>query len=236
MIVKAVALAGAVVAGQVLAAIARPVPTQEEFDASGVVGSGVQRWRWVVVGDSTTTGPGLEGPHEIWVRQLADRFSEDRCVEVASYAVGGSRARDVVARQIEAATATPADIAFVSVGANDVLKGVSTADYARHLDIIVSRLVAVHGLVVLSGVGDLSAIPRLKRPLSDMVARRGRRFDAIADDVARRHGAIKVDQATLTTPRFRSTPGVFSADLFHPTPLGHTIWADAVEATVRPHL
>ncbi len=230
------ALGVAVVAVQIVAAVARPVPRQEEFDASAVLGSGEERWLWVVVGDSTTTGPGLNAAHHIWVRQLADRFGSDRCVEVASYAIGGSRARDVVVHQLEAATAAPADIAFVSVGANDVLKGVSAADYAHHLDIIVSRLVAVHRLVVLSGVGDLSAIPRLKRPLSDMVARRGKRFDAITDDVARRHGAIKVDQATLTTPRFRATPGVFSADLLHPTSLGHTIWADAVEATVRPHL
>jgi lysophospholipase L1-like esterase len=173
---------------------------------------------------------------DIWVRQLADRFCSERCIEVSSFAIGGSRARDVVAHQLDAATAEPADIAFVSVGANDVLKGVSAADYAHHLEVIVARLTAVHGLVVLSGVGDLSTIPRLRRPLSDLVARRGRRFDAISSQVARRHGAIKVDQWTLTAPRVRDTPGVFSADLFHPNPLGHTIWADAVETTITPFL
>lgn len=236
MLVKTVAMGAAAVAVQVLAAVARPVPHQEEFDASGLVGSGQERWRWVVVGDSTTTGPGVSSADEIWVRQLAGRFCVGRCIEVASYAMGGSRAKDVVAHQLEAATAEPADIAFVSVGANDVLKGVSAADYAHHLEVIVSRLAAVHRLVVLSGVGDLATIPRLQRPLSDLVARRGRRFDAISGQVARRHGALKVDQWTLTAPGFRATPGVFSADLLHPTPIGHTIWADAAEATIRPHL
>ncbi len=224
------------IVAQVVAAVARPVPHQEEYDASGLVGSGTERWRWVVVGDSTTTGPGVTSPQDIWVRQLADRFCSDRCIEVASFAVGGSRARDVVAHQLEAATAEPADIAFVSVGANDVLKGVSMADYAHHLEVIVARLTEIHRLVVLSGVGDLSTIPRLQRPLSDMVARRGRRFDAISGQVARRHGAIKVDQWALTAPRFRDTPGVFSADMFHPTPVGHMIWADAVETTITPFL
>ena len=229
-------MGAATVAIQVLAAVARPVPRQEQFDASGLVGSGQERWRWVVVGDSTTTGPGLTSAEQIWVRQLAARFCVGRCIEVASYAIGGSRARDVVAHQLEAATEEPADIAFVSVGANDVLKGVSAADYAHHLEVIVSRLAAVHRMVVLSGVGDLATIPRLRRPLSDLVARRGRRFDAITSQVAQRHGVLKVDQWTLTAPGFRATPGVFSADLFHPTPIGHTIWADAAEATIRHHL
>jgi lysophospholipase L1-like esterase len=221
---------------QAAVAVLRPVPRQEEFDATAVVGGTSPEWRWVVVGDSTTTGPGVSGPHEIWVRQLAERFCDTRCIDVSSFAMGGSRARDVVRLQLEAATAVPADIAFVSVGANDVLKGVSLADFSRNLEEIVAALTAVHGLVVVSGVGDLASIPRLQPPLRDMVRARGRRFDEAAAAIANRHGAVKVDQWALTAPLFATTPNVFSADLFHPTSVGHRIWADAVEATIRPHL
>lgn len=225
-----------VVAGQALAALLWPVPRFEEFDASGRVGSAERHWRWVVVGDSTTTGPGVSGPDDIWVRQLAERFCQDRSVDIISLAVGGARSRDVLRDQLDRAVSVPADIAFVSVGANDVLKGVPAREFAHNLDVIVRRLAEAHSLVVVSGVGDLGTIPRLYSPFRDIVRRRGRRFDLVATSVANRHGVAKVDQWTLTAPPFRSTPGVFSADLFHPTAIGHRIWADAVEATIRPRL
>lgn len=214
--------------GQVLYAVLRPVPFQPEFDASGLVGSGTPAQRWIVLGDSTTTAPGVEGPDDIWVRQLASRF--DVPIEIVSLAVGGSRARDIVRDQLDPALSTRADIAFVSVGANDVLKGVSLAEFTANLDEIVRRLTRVHDLVVLSGVGDLATIPRLHRPLSDVVRRRGRVFDRVSAAVAERYGAAKVDN-WATAPHFRQ-PGMFSADMLHPTPAGHTVWADAVEATI----
>lgn len=231
-LIRLTAGVGFTLVGQILYAVLRPVPYQPEFDASGLVGSGEATQRWLVLGDSTTTAPGVGGPDDIWVRQLAARF--DFPVEIVSLAVGGSRARDVVREQLDRAVATRADIAFVSVGANDVLKGVSLADFTAHLDEIVRRLTEVHDMVVVSGVGDLATIPRLRRPLSDAVRRRGRVFDRVSAAIAERYGAAKVDN-WATAARFRE-PGMFSPDLFHPTPAGHTIWADAVEAVIRPKL
>ncbi len=40
----------------------------------------------------------------------------------------------------------------------------------------------------------------------------------------------------LTAEKFATLPGIFSVDRFHPTPLGHGIWADAAEITLEPHL
>ncbi len=233
-VLRVAGISAAALAAQVVGAVFHPVPRQPEFDASGVIGDGEVLQRWLVLGDSTTTGPGVSGPHEIWVQQLARRSAADGAIHIRSIAVGGAGARHVVADQLPIAMAYEScDVVFVSVGANDVLKGASFSTYRKSLELIARELSRRHRSVVISGVGDLSAIPRLRRPLSWIIGRRARRFDRAASEVAAAHGAAKIDHWTHTAPAFRTAEGVFSADLLHPTGAGHAIWADAVEATLR---
>jgi len=225
----------AALGAEALWAIARPVPNLSEFDASGVEGPLSGRpLHLAVVGDSTTTAPGVSGPEDIWIRQLARRLEGHR-VEISSFAVGGSKATDVVADQPQHAVKAAADITFVSVGANDVLRGVSLRTFEPHIETIVEALSAV-STVVVSGVGDLGTIPRLLPPLDVLMRARGRAIDAVQERVARDHGAIKIDMWDLTTEEFRTNPEVFSEDLFHPSAEGHRVWADAAFVTMAPLL
>lgn len=228
---------GLVLAAEALYAVLKPAPDQPSFDASGVEGdAALPHLHLAVVGDSTTTGPGVAGPEEIWVRQLARRLSDRAFVRVTSLAEGGSTAGRVRRRQLEAAAGLAADVVFVSVGANDALRWIPCPVVERHLDVIVARLTASARMVVLAGIGDLGTIPRLLPPLDRVVTRRGRAVDALHDRVARRHGAVKVDMWSLTTHEFRTNRSVFSEDLFHPGAVGHRVWADAAFVTIAPHL
>lgn len=229
--------AGAVVLGEIAIAVGWPVPPLEEYDASGVIGDdGLPRLRLAAIGDSSTTGPGTSGPEAIWIRQLAGDLSGRFTVELNSYAVGGSKAADLLDGQLRAAEATAADISFVAVGANDALRGVSDRVFEHSLDEVVRRLVAVSRLVVLSGVGDLGSVPRALPPLDRMVRARGRSLDRVQQRVADRYGAIKIDMWGLTTHQFRTRPELFSPDRFHPSDAGHRVWADAALVTLGPHL
>lgn len=155
-------------------------------------------------------------------------------MELRSYAVGGSTARDVVVDQLDGAVRFGPDLALVSVGANDVIKGVPLRRFAEHLDTVVDRLSSVAETVVTSGVGDLGAIPRLAPPLRELVARRGLRADQIHTDVTVAYGALKVDQWAWASTEFRTRRDVWSRDHFHPNEKGHEIWADVCWETVGP--
>jgi lysophospholipase L1-like esterase len=229
-ILATAATIAAILAAEVAAAVLRPVPHQPEFDASGTVGTGAVRHRWLVLGDSSITAPGVAGPGDIWVRRVATARSGSGSIEITSLAVGGSCARHVRDEQIPRIPGDVTyDVVFVSVGANDVLKGEPLWRHRRALEDIVSRLTDRHGLIVLSGVGDLATIPRLTWPLDRIVGARAGRFDAEAQAIAERWGAAKVDHWATTAPAFRSDPTVFSADFFHPNARGHEIWANAVD-------
>lgn len=214
-----------------------PVPRQPEFDASIYVSGGEGRLlRAVALGDSTVTAPGLTHADDIWIRAVVRDLaaSTGRPVDLRSFGVGGSTSADVLADQLPAALAFRPDVAFLSVGANDLIRGMPVARLARNLDQIVGELRRQGAEVVMSGVGDLGTIPRLAPPLRQMASRLGRRGDRVHAAVADRHRAIKADQWKWAALEFRTRKDVWSLDRFHPNAAGHDIWARVCWEVVEP--
>lgn len=226
-----------IVFGEAAYAVLLPVPDLEEFDPSVTIdGPGPDRLRIGVLGDSSCTGPGVDGPDDIWVRMTArDLADHGFSVEVTSYAVGGSTVSDLLADQLAPIRALAPDIALVSIGGNDVLKGVPLRTFERQLTELAEALVEVSDLVVLSGVGDVGTIPRLLPPLRNLLRNRARRFDLAHARVADAVGAVKADQWSVA-PGVFADPATFSIDRFHPGPLGHRHWADIATDALVPHL
>lgn len=215
----------------------RPLPSYHDLDASGREGPEDGRpLRLVVVGDSSCTGPGLTDPADIWVRQLARRIGlHGYRVDVVSFAVGGSKAKDIVSDQLEAAVAASGDVAIVSIGGNDALRGEPLERFERSLEAIADRLSTTAPIVLLSGVGDIATIPRMPSPLALIARRRGIRMDHIHKEVAARTGVMVADQWVWAVHRFRD-PSLFSGDLFHPNRRGHEVWAQVAWEALSPVL
>ena len=142
--------------------------------------------------------------------------------------VGGSRARDVIDGQLEAAVALRPDIAIVTVGANDAIRVTPVRRYRADLDRIVSRLEAVSGAVMLMGMGDLGSIPRLPPSLRPYLTHRSRAYDAACIGVAVAHPrTIKVHTRGRMVSAFWEDRSLFAGDLFHASERGHEVFADA---------
>lgn len=215
-------------------AVLRPAPSLEHFDPSGVFGDPSDpSLRVAVLGDSSVTAPGVAGPHEIWVHHVCLRLAETRHVILKSFAVGGSRAQDVIEGQLDAALAFRPDLVFVSVGANDAIKGVPLRRFVDDLDRLIGDLAASGATVVQSGVGMLGTIPRLYPPLSNLMSRRGRRFDRAHRKVAAARGTAVVDQWSDDPANWKD-PVLWAPDYFHVSAAGHARWAETTWRTVGP--
>jgi lysophospholipase L1-like esterase len=230
--------AGAVILGAEAAyAVLRPAPRLPEYDPSGVFGDPANPpLRVAVLGDSSVTAPGVAGPHEIWVSLVCSRIAETRHVTLRSFAVSGSRAGDLLAEQLGHAVGFAADLVIVSVGANDVIKGVGIKPFERRLDELVTALGETGATVVLSGVGDIGTIPRLKPPLRHLMTRRSERFDRVHHIVAERRGAHVVEHRRDDPTIWYTDRALWSPDLFHVSAAGHRRWADSTWRTVEPLL
>lgn len=237
---RTLAKVGAVTLGaELAAAVLWPAPDQPEFDASGRFGSSPRvPLRVAALGDSTLTAPGVGEPDGIWVREVCRRLASEtgRPVELFSFGVGGATAAAVARDQLAPALEASPHLALVSVGANDVIRGVPTARLIRDLDRIVGSLANSGAMVVTSGVGDLGSIPRLVPPLRQMATGLGRRADRAHDVVAGRHGATKVRQWDWAAAEFRIRRDIWSPDRFHPNEAGHRIWAEVCWEALVPLL
>lgn len=227
----------ALIALEAAYAILKPSPHLPDFDASSEFGDPRDPLiRVAVLGDSSVTAPGVDGPGDIWISRVCDRLANDRRVEMRSFAVGGALVRDLVDSQALHAVDFEPDLVFVSVGANDAIKGVPLRRFERDLDHLIGTLAETGAAVVQSGVGDLGTIPRLYPPLRNMISLRASMFDQIHWEVAERHGSTVVDQRSDDLDIWYKDRSLWAADLFHVSAKGHERWANLVWKTIDPLL
>ncbi len=235
-LVKKGVIAGATVLGLEAAyAVLRPAPALPDFDPSAEFGdTDDPMLRVAVLGDSSVTAPGVGGPEDIWISLICERLATNHHVILQSFAIGGSMAHNVVEDQLEDAILFGPDLVFISVGANDVIKGVPRRKFEQHLDNLIGELSETGATVIQSGVGELGSIPRLYPPLSNMMSRRARRFDDVHWRVAKEHETNVVHQRSDDTEIWYADRDLWAADLFHVSAAGHARWADTIWETVEP--
>jgi len=221
---------GAVLGGQALyAARRRDLPTVVGSDASGFEGDPTHRViRVAAAGDSTLTGPGLDDPGDVWLRQALRAVAEahQRCFELRSFAVGGARMSDLLRDQLDPLLSSRPDIAVVVVGTNDAIRFTPLSDVSASCARLVERIAAAVPSVLIGGVGDLANIARLRWPLAGALRLRGRAVDGIIRHTVAGYDNVHYVDVSQADPDFRrGGPSLFVGDMFHPNRDGHALWA-----------
>ncbi len=229
----------AVLTGQALHATRRTdLPTVVGLDPSGCEGlDHGPVVRVAAVGDSTLTGPGLDDPADVWIRQALRAEAEHRRLELTSFAAGGSRVRDVVRDQLEPVLDHRPDLVVVAVGTNDAVHFTPLGAVRHHTEVLVARLARHVPHVVMGGVGDLANIQRIGWPLAGALRRRGHLVDAVIREVvAGRENVHYVKVSDADHVFRRGGRSLCSPDLFHPNRDGHAVWAGVAAPALRAAL
>ncbi len=204
-------------------------PWFDDLDPSGEFGDPAQpAVDLLIVGDSTCTGSGLADPDEIWVRQLMPKLTDRYHVRLTSVAAGGARVSDVLRSQLPTVADREWDVAFVSVGANDVLRSPSLALVAARLGDVVDRLLAHSRVVLLAGVGDMGTSPRMLPPFDAILRWRCWRSDGAHGRVAAGRDRVRKVDMWSGSGSWRAGGDLWAADGFHPNRNGHALWAAAI--------
>ena len=229
----------AIVASQILYAAHRPdLPSYDNNETSGAFGDpGLPGLRMVAIGDSSITAPGVRHADDSFIRRVARSLTDRHFVYLRSVAVGGAKISEVRAEQLAPALAASPELTVLSIGANDAIRGVPARAFRADLDYLTSTLLAAGSLVVIVGIGDLGAIPRLPRFLRWYVTLRSGQFDKISAEVAASYpGAVKVDVRGDLSRAFWAEKATFSGDLFHASSYGHEHFAIHVSEAVEKAL
>lgn len=232
----AAAVSGGGLFAQAWYAARKPLPSFEGGDISGADG-GADRPTVAVValGDSSLTGPGLDDPEQVWLRRATRAVAEelDCRIEVRSVAVGGSRVAEGRSQQLPALDEARSDVAVVALGANDVIHLTPRKAFRRELRALVQALQTAAGTVIVGGVPDVGAIPRLPEPLGRISTWRSRSLDRITRHVATEEGARFVDVSPANARLHDEGTALFCDDQFHCNAAGHLAWADLAVPILR---
>jgi len=231
-LVRRASAAVGILAGQIWHTGHRPdLPSLTNQDPSGVFGDPASpALRIALLGDSSITAPGVHPLDDCWARRMARRLADGYHVTLVNIAVGGARASDVLEYQVPAALAEAPHMALVCVGANDALRAVSVTDFEHNLTEILERLTAALPAVGVSGLGDLSPLPRLPTIGRAWARVRARSFDRAIARSAHRAGVPKTVAWGPVWDAFEDRDnenGMYAADLFHASAKGHALFAAA---------
>ncbi|MCW2599535.1 MAG: lipolytic enzyme family [Frankiales bacterium] len=205
-------------------------PNETPPDPTGVYGRYLgPSLRLVMIGDSSSVGLGCDTPDQTPGALLAGGVARDLKRRVRLDVVGavGGRSADLDV-QVAKALQNRVDLAVIMIGANDVTHRVLPGDAARDLGRAVRTLRAAGAIVVVGTCPDLGTVQPLLEPLRSVAAFWSRRLAAAQAVSVVEHDGIAVTLSSLLAQEFAEHPHLWSADRFHPSPMGYRRVADAL--------
>jgi len=208
------------------------------------------RLRFVVIGDSTTAGVGVDRAEDALPYLIAQRVAdaESRAVHVVSYGWAGARVADLVRHQlpralepIRASETEPflpgADLVAVVVGSNEANRNTAPGRFRSDMRSVLEgvRAAAPSARVVLAGIPAFRGALRGMEPLIFLADQYARLLRPIARSEARRIGVAYADLAREVPELIRGRTDVLSSDRFHPSVVGYTAWADVIAEALIGH-
>lgn len=206
--------------------------------------------RFVVLGDSTVAGVGVERAEDSLPYLIAQRIAdaESRSVHVVSYGWAGARVADLVRQQlpralepIRATETRPflpdADLVAVVIGSNDATHTTARGRFRSDMRSVLEGVTAgaPSARVVLAGIPAFRGALRGIEPLIFLADQYARLLRPIARAEAERVGAAYADLARHVPERIRGRTDVLSSDQFHPSVVGYAAWADVIAEALLGH-
>jgi lysophospholipase L1-like esterase len=211
-------------------ASAVPGPASPRADSRPrVFGSGGERLRYVILGDSTAVGVGGDYEQGIAVGSARHLAAHGK-VELINTGVSGARIHDVLVEQLPRVDVTDADVVLLDVGANDVIRMTFSRSFDRDFGRVVSAIRARNRdvKIVVTGSADMGSPPRIPHLLRPLATFRTRRLNAIVRRHVEREHLTFAAIAERTGPLFRRDPTLFSEDRFHPNDRGYAAWTAVI--------
>jgi lysophospholipase L1-like esterase len=184
---------------------------------------------YVALGDSTVQGVGASSPERTYVSRLYERLhAVYPKARVANLGVSGATSADVVAAQLQRAVELRPHLVTLSVGPNDITRGVPVRLYERNIDAILAALTReTRAMVVVNLLPDLAVTRRFRgSPQEGAVERLTVQFNDALRNRARRHGVELVDLYSVSREEVPRRPELLAADGYHPSDAGYARWAE----------
>jgi acyl-CoA thioesterase I len=185
--------------------------------------------RYVALGDSTVEGVGASRRELNYVSRIHARLQERYpAARMRNLGVSGATSADVRAGQLGPAVELRPNLVTLSVGPNDITRGVSAQEYARNIQSILESLTGqTPAMIVVNLLPDLAVTQRFRGGQNEQrVARLSVEFNEALRRAAETYGAEVVDLYAASRDEVPRRPELLSSDGYHPSDAGYARWAE----------
>ena len=181
--------------------------------------------RLLVLGDSTAAGVGAATQHEALPGRLADALHArtDRGIRWRAVGKNGATAREIVERFLDEALTEPAELLFLSIGANDAMTMRGTGAFVRDVRSILDAFETRNpgAFVLMSSLPVFGRFGLLPQPLRTALYRHSLALEAAARAVVERR-----PRTLMSNDPPPYAEDFWAPDFFHPSSSGYRDWAD----------
>lgn len=180
--------------------------------------------RLLIAGDSAAAGVGAASQDEALAGRLVAQLSARRALEWRLEARTGYTTADAL-EHLEALPEERFDVVLLSLGVNDVTRGVGRGRWLTRQAALADLLQARFAprAVLFTALPPMHLFPALPQPLRWYLGGRAREFNAaLAQRLPRRPGCH------LVVPDFQADLAQIASDGFHPGPAAYSAWAAQV--------
>jgi len=181
--------------------------------------------RLLVLGDSTAAGVGAPTQREALPGHLSRTLTARTGRGIHWRAVGknGATARDIVERFLDDALAEPADLLFLTIGANDAMQMRGASTFARDIRQILNVFDGRNpeAFTLVSSLPVFGRFALLPEPLRTSLYRHSLALEAAERAVVAARG-----NAVMSNDPPPYADDFWADDLFHPGPSGYRDWAE----------
>jgi lysophospholipase L1-like esterase len=186
-----------------------------------------ERYRILIVGDSTGVGTGAETPEDSIAGLILRDYPE---TTIENRAENGAKFADVIA-QFDEEASDYYDLILIQAGGNDILRFTSLDTLRDNVGTLLRTAKERAQHVVFMSTGNVGNAPAFMPPLSWVYTSRTRKVRKILMEIAEAEGIVYVDLfMERSDDPFVSEPERYNApDFLHPGSEGYRLWYEALK-------
>jgi lysophospholipase L1-like esterase len=202
-----------------------------ENSASFQYSASPERFRILIIGDSTGVGTGADGPQD----SVAGRISRDfPGTTIENRAEDGAKFANVIS-QLNEESEDNFDLILIQAGGNDILRFTPLDMIRVNVEALLKAAKERARRVVLMSSGNVGNAPAFFPPVNWLYTSRTRKVRELLMNLAQAEGVVYVDlfMERRDDPFIREPERYNAADFLHPGSEGYRLWYEALKAQAR---
>ena len=185
---------------------------------------------YVALGDSLTTGAGVNSHNETFPYKIAEHLAgSGNKITLKNFSYPGAKTQDLINDLLDKAIESQPDVITLLIGVNDIHNHISLNQFQTNYKYILDRLTKeTTAKIYVINIPLIGSNTAILPPLDMYFNSQTEKFNSVVKELASEHSLQYIDLYSPTKNLLRKDGPHYSSDSFHPSADGYKWWADII--------